>query len=382
MAERKPLILIGGIIRQLPAGDTVAGATGPTGPQGPEGPAGPTGPQGPAGSGLPLVRTPTNLTPANGATAVAVRPMLTGNTFGSVYGVPQAASRWQVATISDFASPVYDSGDIGGSFDPYSAYVSLAARFDSTFADLTGKTITPFGNAAISSAQSKFGGGSAYFDGSGDYLTLVGVNAFHFSTLDFTWECWVRRSTLVNGDFDVIWGPSNGPRGIGVTLRNAGQVGVWVSSTGASWDVRRGDTNWGTAVIPLNTWVHLAVVRSGSNWYGFVDGVVDQTFTHAGAVSAYDANIHICRWDGGYTQHFNGYIDDLRVTKGVARYTSAFTPPVASILPLASSGITNTLPSNLAANTLHYWRCMYRDSDGVDSAWSTATSFTTGYPPD
>lgn len=55
MAERKPLVLIGSTIRQLPTGDTVEGATGPTGPQGPAGPTGPTGPQGPAGSSGPLI---------------------------------------------------------------------------------------------------------------------------------------------------------------------------------------------------------------------------------------------------------------------------------------------------------------------------------------
>ncbi|MEN9437905.1 MAG: hypothetical protein RIR09_2560 [Pseudomonadota bacterium] len=77
---------------------------------------------------MPLVRTPTNVTPANGATGVAVAPTLTGNAYGSVYGVAQQASRWQVDTTSDFASPVYDSGDISGGAVTHTVPSNLAAN--------------------------------------------------------------------------------------------------------------------------------------------------------------------------------------------------------------------------------------------------------------
>lgn len=369
MAERKPLVLIGSTIRQLPTGDTVEGATGPTGPQGPAGPTGPTGPQGPAGSGLPLVRTPTNITPASGATAVNVAPTLTGNTFGSVYGVSFSASRWQVATASDFASPVYDSGDLGGSFDPYSAYVSLAARFDSAFTDLTGKTITVFGNTAISTAQSKFGGASAYFDGSGDYLTAPTQTAFAFDTSDFTVECWVRPTSVE-----------------GLTVIYDGRTGSTGSSAGMSLSISSGTLRCDTDVanvltggtLVADTWYHVALTRNSGTFRLWLDGV--QVSTSTASYNLTDGNVTVGAYGGA--QFFSGYIDDFRITKGVARYTAAFTPPTVALLPLVAVGITNTLPSSLAANTLHYWRCMYRDSDGVDSAWSTGTSFTTGYPPD
>ena len=366
MAERKPLVLIGSTIRQLPTGDTVEGATGPTGPQGPAGPTGPTGPQGPAGEGsMPLVRTPTNVTPANGATGVDVAPTLTANAYGSVYGITQQGSRWQIDTTSDFASPVYDSGDLDGEYDPHSTSVSLAAHFDNTFADLTGKTITAYGNAYIGTAQSKFGGASACFDGSGDYLTAPTQTAFAFGTADFTVECWVRPSSVA-----------------GLTVIYDGRTGAVGSAAGMSLSISSGTLRCDTDVanvlsggtLVAYTWYHVALTRDSGTFRLWLDGV--QVSTSVAVYNLMDGNVTIGAYGGA--QFFNGYIDDFRITKGVARYTTAFTPPTSAFLPIShSTGVVHVVPSNLAANTLHYWRCMYRDSDNVDSAWSTGTSFTT-----
>ncbi len=372
MAERKPLVLIGSTIRQLPTGDTVEGATGATGPQGPAGPTGPTGatgatgPQGPAGEGsMPLVRTPTNVTPANGATGVDVAPTLTANAYGSVYGVAQQASRWQVDTTSDFASPVYDSGDLGGSFDPYSANVSLAAHFDTSFVELTGKTITVSGNTVISTAQSKFGGGSAYFDGSGDYLTAPTGAPFAFGTGDFTVECWVRLNT-VGANEQVIYEGRAGFTG------STGGIVLFTSSGTLHCNTNVADVLVGGTLV-ANTWYHVALTRNAGTLRLWLDGV--QVSSSVVSYNLVDGVFKIGSRNGDL--YLNGYLDDLRVTKGAARYTTAFTPPTVALLPLGASGITHIVPSSLTANTLHYWRCMYRDSDGVDSAWSTATSFTT-----
>lgn len=380
MAERKPLVLIGSTIRQLPTGDTVEGATGATGPQGPAGPTGPTGatgPQGPAGSGsTPLVRTPTNLIPANGATAVAVAPPLTANAYGSVYGVAHQGSRWQVDTTSDFASPVYDSGDFSSGVDPYSVNVSLLARFDSGFQDLTGKTITAVGNAAISSTQSKFGGSSVYLDGSGDYMYAPTGTAFAFGTGEFTVEMWVYLEPMSNNYqlYDSCQLGGDGARGAAWTLEInvGGTVKVYRSG---------GYTAASTLAIAESTWTHVAVCRNGGSFNIYIGGALALTFSNAQDLTV--GGCVIGRYaDGGGGNWFKGYIDDIRITKGVARYTAAFTPPTTRHPQIGAPFTFHTPPSNLAANTLHYWRCMYRDSDNVDSAWSTATSFTTGYPPD
>lgn len=93
MAERKPLVRVGGRTRQLPAGDTLLGVP-------------------------PEVATPINVSPANGATGVDDGATLTGDTYWSLYSAPQAASQWQIATNPSFSSLAYDSGDqlAGASF--------------------------------------------------------------------------------------------------------------------------------------------------------------------------------------------------------------------------------------------------------------------------
>ena len=78
----------------------------------------------------------------------------------------------------------------------------------------------------------------------------------------------------------------------------------------------KGDTDWGSTSLTLNAWHHIAISRSGNNWYGFVDGVLDQSFTSSATLSSYGGTINIGHWDSSYTKLPKGYIDNFRVTKG------------------------------------------------------------------
>jgi hypothetical protein len=84
-----------------------------------------------------------------------------------------------------------------------------------------------------------------------------------------------------------------------------------------------------------NTWQHIAFVRSGDTLYGFKDGVLFQTVSCPVSTYTYSGigilSIGYAVGDTGFTRFFNGYIDDLRITKGYARYTSNFTPPTAAL---------------------------------------------------
>jgi len=65
------------------------------------------------------IKTPTNVSPATGATNIGATPALTGSTFYSLYGVAMAAGQWQVSTVSDFASTVVNTGDVAGTAVTY-----------------------------------------------------------------------------------------------------------------------------------------------------------------------------------------------------------------------------------------------------------------------
>lgn len=249
--------------------------------------------------------------------------------------------------------------------------VVLLLHGDSTFADTspTPKTVTAV-NAVISSAQSRFGGASMYFDGTGDYLTIPDSADWDFGTADFTIEKWVWFTSHTT----VMALASN------------------YLNSGTGWSLqRRSDTNTirfgngDTALLDVSwtptdgQWYHLAVSRSGTSLRAFVDGAqVGSTATNSTNITGSTSLLSIgALYSGSYVQPFSGYIDDLRITKGVARYTSNFSGslPSAAFLDYAGqvSGIVRDSTNALCARTVR----AYNRSTGALVA-STTSNGTTG----
>jgi hypothetical protein len=214
--------------------------------------------------------------------------------------------------------------------DPDFSSVSLLLHGDgingsTTIVDssLSPKKVLPFGNAQISTTQSKFGGASIAFDGNGDYLSAPSSSDFIF-TSSFTTEFWVYR-TSITAVFHVFVVGSSANTQFFVSTKSNGQ-GLRFGLTGVA-EYATGTLTWN-----LNTWYHIALVRDGSSVRFYADGVdvtdgtpTDST-TYSGDIRVgYDVNVSI-------VVSFAGYIDDLRITKGVARYTGNFTPPTAPFL--------------------------------------------------
>lgn len=180
----------------------------------------------------------------------------------------------------------------------------------------TPKTVTANGNAQVDTAQSKFGGASALFDGTTDGLS-VDNSDFAFGTGDFTYECFVRvadTNAFMLFDGTTPTGSSNA-------------VSVW-AQLGALYVYSGGWTYQGVGTINNNTWYHVAVSRSSSNIRVFVDG------TQVGSTTAFSINftqniLHMgkARVDAGYDG--NGHMDEIRVSNS-ARYTANFTAPAAA----------------------------------------------------
>jgi hypothetical protein len=186
------------------------------------------------------------------------------------------------------------------------------------------KTVTAVGNAQISTAQSKFGGASIAFDGTGDYLTTPSNSSIHVLGSDFTLEAWIRTNAAQN-DFTIL-----------STYNDAGSntVGyiVRLTSTAFRWFVGKGGPSSvvedRTFAFTSGQWYHIAVTSSSNVGRIFIDGSLQgATFDNSGTVNS-TQTLQIGRTHTS-TLDFNGYIDDLRITKGVARYTANFTPPTA-----------------------------------------------------
>lgn len=186
-----------------------------------------------------------------------------------------------------------------------------------TFTDSssTGITVTPNGNAQISTAQSKFGGASGLFDGAGDYLSTATLSSISPGTGAFTIEFWVRWSDRTGaqtpfsfvGAFDIT-------KNAGHTFQ-CGDIMTTSSSLSS------------TTAFANNQWYHIAVSRGTGAARLYVDGVEESS------VSGTNRNLSSQSiWVGrrlSTDYYLNGYIDDLRLTIGVDRYTANFTPPTA-----------------------------------------------------
>jgi len=185
----------------------------------------------------------------------------------------------------------------------------------------TAKTVTAAGNAKVSTAQSKFGGASALFDGTGDRLDITSSADLAFGTGAFTIEFWVRFvGRAGNQTFIDFRSGSN----INILFGNdGGSVFLYVNG---GYRIGRS----GTQFAADNTWYHVALSRSGTSTKVFIDGTqVLSTYTDTNSYVGNDPSIGENWRSSGFG--VNGYLDEFRISN-IARYTANFTAPTAAFV--------------------------------------------------
>jgi len=210
--------------------------------------------------------------------------------------------------------------------DPYFANVLLLLHGNGTNGGTTitdsssaARTLTPSGNTNTSTAQFKYGSASIKFDGSGDHLSCPHNSAFNFGTGDFTVEFWCRWISKANFQSAYIMGGGGGSLRIGTSDGN----GLFAVTIGGSIDTIE------TGAQPvIGTWYHFAFVRTAGVVKIFRDGVQRASASNSGSISQ-TATIYL--GSTGASSSMNAYLADYRVTGGVARYTTTFTPPTAQL---------------------------------------------------
>jgi hypothetical protein len=175
------------------------------------------------------------------------------------------------------------------------------------------------GNAQISTTQSKWGGSSIAFDGTGDWLLAPSSPNLALLTGNFTIEMWVYFSNTTGYAFYDM-------RGVGTVSINNPAL-FWSVSPNTSKVAAYIDNGERIISGALSTgqWYHVALVRSGTTATLYVDGTSAGTYTYSTSVEQQALYVGT----GSGLGSFNGYIDDLRITKGFARYTANFTAPTA-----------------------------------------------------
>jgi len=263
--------------------------------------------------------------------------------------------------------------------DPYWNSVVLAMHMDgtngsTTFTDQKGNTVTASGNAQISTAQFaplNGNGSSALFDGSGDYLTIPTSTSFDVGSGDFCIEFWLRStggwSGLVSRDAGTFATAGNW-----YLYMQSGYVAFFPISysSGAPLLTSSGVT------VNNGAWHHVALVRNGSNWVIADDGISRASATWSGAMATTTNGLRVGNDATQAGDDFSGNIDDLRFTKGFARYTSfPFTPPAAPF-PNNMAQVAGTVKDSTGAFAARTIRA-YRRSDGL-LAGSATSNGTTG----
>ena len=200
------------------------------------------------------------------------------------------------------------------------------------------KAITANGNAAASSAQSNFYGGSWYFDGTGDFLEITPTTDFALPG-NFTIECWFYAPAL-SGNYALF---SIGSYTNGLYFRT-GESGVNTRLTVYMNNSQIALTSSGTVVAAQ--WNHFAVVRSGSTVNLFINGILSASGTSSFSIPA--ATTYVGRAGHTTGEDASGYFQDVRVYKGLAKYTSNFIPASTDpdIVPDSPSGVSYS--SNVA----------------------------------
>ena len=202
-----------------------------------------------------------------------------------------------------------------------------------TFTDdgVTGHTVTANGNAQIDTAQSVFGGASGLFDGTADYLTVPDSDNWDMGSGDFTLDLRIRFNSIaaVQG---IIQQSTSGADGWTWRFVGGGSNLLILQINGVTI-INKG---WSPSTA---TWYHVALTRSGNSWRYFIDGTqLGTTVTDATGMPAIATGLKIGQLnDGGTTYDFNGWMDEIRISKGIARWTADFTPEVVEYCAASAS---------------------------------------------
>lgn len=184
--------------------------------------------------------------------------------------------------------------------------------------------LTTIGDAGTATLVSRFGSTSMYFDGTGDYVSLPYNAADNYGTGDLTIECWFYPNGTQGAGANFLSYTNGSAYGLIIHSNLTAYpnvVTMWCDTYGA------GPFITGTTTLNKNTWYHFALTRASGVWRMFINGTLQgSTYTNAATPDrGYDLRVGGDNNSAG--RAFTGHIQDFKITRGVARYTSNFTIP-------------------------------------------------------
>lgn len=257
-----------------------------------------------------------------------------------------ASEYWESITPDDLTSlmdankfvPALSSQDIGKFLSVAGSQVQegndentfLLLHFDGNTNDSSDNARSDISAAGVSYAPGKFNQAAQFTGSTSSYVTIPNTPEFPFSG-DFTISFWAKASA--SDRFGLLFYESDFTFGID-TISSV--YSVWASSNGASWDILQadsgynseltGDSGRGSIAITPGEWQHIAFVRSGNDWYLFVNGTMSLHKQRSGTVYNPQEQLRIGRHGNDDIRAFLGLIDEFKIDT-IARWTEDFTPP-------------------------------------------------------
>jgi hypothetical protein len=189
------------------------------------------------------------------------------------------------------------------------------------------KDLITAGTTQISTSVYKYGTGSIYFPGS-SYLTSQLLPQNGFGSGNFTIESWVYFSSSVStGQVLFNQGYESGTtRSYVIYFNSDNTLRMAYSPDGST----NSDNGFGSLGLSTNTWYHIAIVRNGSTITAYKNGTALGSTINIGTTAI--ANLGLFKIGLDSTNYFTGYMDDIRITNGIARYTTNFTPSTTAFV--------------------------------------------------
>ncbi len=217
------------------------------------------------------------------------------------------------------------SSGISDPNDPFWAQVSLYIKGNGVdqspaIVDEKGHVLTKTGTIVLSNAASMYPGGtSIQFNGAQKFTAAATGSEFAMGSGDFTHEAWVLQTARAA---NTNWlSTATSDNGLILQISSAGGMSLSGTANGISMTKPAGNPS---SVVPFGTWAHIALCRSGGNLRYYLNGVqVLQVIGYAGTLTD---NVWCLGAHLSNAGPFTGYMQDIRTTKGVARYNADFTP--------------------------------------------------------
>jgi hypothetical protein len=265
----------------------------------------------------------TTITPTGASTGSYSWPVATSVKYGcggiggtNVEFVTGNQTNWRTNNVALYTS----------SFTP--STVPLTALSTTTFLQIAngafqdvstqGQLMISTATAIISTQQKQFGSQSVSTVAS-NYQTVNDATSLQFGTGDFTIEGWVYRNTPIGVLHSII---SKGTSTTGWSLQiNTSNQLIWTSTTSV--------LKTSTTTIPASTWTYFAITRTGTTGYMFINGTQEGA-TYSDTTNYNQTSLMYISADRLAGNALNAYLDDIRITKGVCRYTASFSAPTSA----------------------------------------------------